>query len=147
LWQWIPAYAGMTLDTQTFYKTKLGYNYLLGDIIMLKKELRIRKQKDFENVFDKGFYSADRFLTLKVIENKMSYSRFGFVVSKKVSKKAVDRNRVKRLMSEIIRLMDKKIKSGFDAVFILKSEIVNKNLEEIKESVEKLLKRSGLLEK
>jgi ribonuclease P protein component len=137
----------MTVDTQTFYKTKLGYNYLLGDIIMLKKELRIRKQKDFENVFDEGFYSADTFLTLKAVENKMPYSRFGFVVSKKVSKRAVERNRAKRLMSEAIRLTDEKIKSGFDIVFISKSGIVNKSMEEIKKSVEKLLKRSGLLEK
>jgi ribonuclease P protein component len=114
---------------------------------MLKKELRIRKQKDFENVFEKGFYLSDRFLTLKATENKMPFSRFGFVVSKKISKKAVERNRAKRLMSESIRLTNEKIKPGFDIVFISKSGIVNKSLEEIKESVEKLLKRSGLLEK
>jgi len=114
---------------------------------MLKKEFRIRKQKDFENVFGKGFYSSDRFLTLKATENKMPFSRFGFVVSKKISKKAVERNRAKRLMSESVRLTDEKIKPGFDVVFISKSGIVNKDLEEVKGAVEKLLKRSGLLEK
>ncbi len=114
---------------------------------MLKKEFRIRKQKDFENVFGKGFYASDRFLTLKAVENKMPFSRFGFVVSKKISKKAVERNRAKRLMSEAIRLTDEKIKPGFDVVFISRVGIVNKSMGEIKESVEKLLKRSGLLEK
>ena len=98
-------------------------------------------------MFEKGFYSVDRFLTLKAVENKMPFSRFGFVVSKKISKKAVERNRVKRLMSETIRLTEEKIKPGFDVVFISKLGIVNKSLEEVKESVEKLLKRSGLLEK
>lgn len=114
---------------------------------MLKKELRIRKRKEFENVFEKGFYSADRFLTLKAVENKMPFSRFGFVVSKKISKKAVERNRAKRLMREAIRLTEEKIKPGFDIIFISRIGIINKSLEEIKESVEKLLKRSGLFEK
>ncbi|MCK4891176.1 MAG: ribonuclease P protein component [Candidatus Pacebacteria bacterium] len=114
---------------------------------MLKKEFRLRKQKDFENVFNKGVYFSEKFLVLKISENSLSFSRFGFIVSKKVSKRAVDRNRVKRLMSESIRLSQKKIKSGFDVVFITRGGIIDKSFEEVKGSVEKLLKRSGLLEK
>ena len=114
---------------------------------MLKKEFRLRKQKDFENVFKRGVYSSEKFLTLKVIKNELSFSRFGFVVSKKISKKAVERNRVKRLMSESIRLSQEKIKPGYDAVFISRVGMVGKTFEETKKSVEKLLKRSGLLEK
>ncbi|MCK4799872.1 ribonuclease P protein component [Candidatus Parcubacteria bacterium] len=108
---------------------------------MLKKEFRLRKQKDFENVFDKGVYFSGKYLMLKAVENNLPFSRFGFVVSKKVSKKAVERNRAKRLMSESIRLSQEKIKSGFDIIFVSRAGIVGKNLEEIKESMEKLLKR------
>ena len=114
---------------------------------MLKKEFRLRKQKDFENVFNKGVYFSEKFLMLKAVENELFFSRFGFVVSKKISKKAVERNRVKRLMSESIRLSQKKIKPGFDVVFVSRVGIVGKGFKETKESVEKLLKRSGLLEK
>ena len=108
---------------------------------MLKKEFRLRKQKDFENVFDKGVYFSWKYLMLKAVENNLPFSRFGFVVSKKVSKKAVERNRAKRLMSESIRLSQGKIKSGFDIIFVSRAGIVGENLEEIKESMEKLLKR------
>lgn len=108
---------------------------------MLKKEFRLRKQKDFENVFKKGVYFSERYLTLKAVKNDLPFSRFGFVVSKKVSKKAVERNRIKRLMSEFIRLSQKEIKLGFDIIFISRVGIVGKNFEEINEPMKKLLKK------
>ncbi len=114
---------------------------------MLKKEFRLRKQKDFENVFNRGVYFSEKFLILKAVENNLPFSRFGFVVSKKISKKAVERNRVKRLMSESIRLFQKKIKPGFDVVFVSRAGIVGKSLEEVKEPMGNLLKKLGLLEK
>jgi len=114
---------------------------------MLKKEFRLRKQRDIENVFDKGAYFSERFLAIKVIKNDMSFSRFGFVVSNKISKKAVERNRAKRLLRESIRLSQKKIKPGYDVMFVSKNGIINKDFEEVKGSVEKVLKSSGLLEK
>lgn len=107
---------------------------------MLKKEFRIRKQKDFENVFKKGIYFSNKFLTLKVVKNNLFFSRFGFVVSKKISKKAIERNRIKRLMSEFIRLSQKEIKPDLDIIFITKPEIRGKKFKEIKEFMEKLLK-------
>ncbi|MCK4592084.1 ribonuclease P protein component [Candidatus Parcubacteria bacterium] len=112
---------------------------------MLKKEFSLRKQKDFENVFNRGVYFSEKFLILKAVKNSLPFSRFGFVISKKISKKAVERNKVKRLMSESIRLSQEKIKSGFDIVFISKVGIVDKNFEEVNELIEKLLKKLGLL--
>ncbi len=112
---------------------------------MLKKEFRLRKQKDFENVFDKGFYFSGDFLSLKTVKNGLPISRFGFVVSKKISKKAVQRNRVKRLLRESIRLMQKDIRAGFDAVFISKVGIVDKDFREIDLAVGELLKKSRLI--
>ncbi|MCK5490255.1 MAG: ribonuclease P protein component [Candidatus Pacebacteria bacterium] len=114
---------------------------------MLKKQFRIRKQKDFENVFSKGRYISEKFLTLKIVSNKLAFSRFGFIISNKVSKKAVERNRAKRLLRESIRLFQDSIKSQIDFVFIPKKEIIGKDFVEVNECVEKLLKRSGLLEK
>ena len=112
---------------------------------MLKKEFRLRKQRDFENVFDKGFYFSGNFLSLKTAKNGLPISRFGFIVSKKVSKKAVQRNRVKRLLRESIRLMQKDVRAGFDAVFISKAGIVGKDFEEVNLVVEELLKKARLV--
>ena len=112
---------------------------------MLKKEFRLRKQKDFENVFNKGFYFSNNFLSLKTVKNGLPVSRFGFIVSKKISKKAVERNRVKRLLRESVRLTQNNIRTGFDMVFISRAEISGKEFREINLTVEKLLKKSGLV--
>ena len=114
---------------------------------MLKKELRIRKQKDFDNIFNKGVYFSEKFLALKIVENNLEISRFGFIVSNKISKKAVERIRIKRLLREVVRLKWDKIKSGFDVLFIFRGKEVKKSFQEIDIVVEKLLKKSGLLVK
>ncbi|MCK5332758.1 ribonuclease P protein component [Candidatus Parcubacteria bacterium] len=114
---------------------------------MLKKQFRIRKQKDFENVFSKGRYISEKFLSLKIVGNDLDISRFGFIISNKVSKKAVERNRSKRLLRESIRLLQDKIGPQTDFVFIAKKDIIGKDFEEVNACVEKLLRRSGLLQK
>ena len=114
---------------------------------MLKKEFRIRKQKDFDKIFDEGAYFSERFLALKAAENNLEMSRFGFMVSNKVSKKAVERNRIKRLLREVVRLRYSKIKPGFDAIFIFRGKNVQKSFEDIDKVVEKLLRKSELVVK
>ena len=112
---------------------------------MLKKELRIRKQKDFDKIFSKGAYFSEKFLALKIIENELEISRFGFIVSNKISKKAVERNRIKRLLRETVRLKQNRIKPSFDAIFIFRGKDIKKSFDEVNLVVENLLKRSGLL--
>ena len=112
---------------------------------MLKKEFRLRKQKDFENAFSGRICFSEKFLLLKAVKNDLDISRFGFVVSKRVSNKAAKRNRIKRLLRESIRLSQKSIKPGFDLVFVSRSAIADRNFQEICLCVEKLLKKSGLL--
>lgn len=114
---------------------------------MLKKYLRLAKQKDFDSVFENGRYFSEDLLSLKVARNNFDYSRFGFIVSNKISKKAVARNRIKRLLRESVRLFHGNIKPGFDSVFISKNKAIGKSFKEIGFCVEKLLRKSGLLVK
>jgi ribonuclease P protein component len=112
---------------------------------MLKKELRIRKQKDFDRIFSSGSFSAEGFLAVKVAKNDFGFSRFAFIVSNKVSKKAHERNRIKRLLRESIRMSLVNIKQGFDVVFIVRADISGNSMDEVAVVVDRLLKRSGLL--
>jgi len=66
---------------------------------MLPKQNRLKKKKDCDSVIKQGRHNADRFLVLKIQRNSLEQSRIGFVVSKKISKKAVERNRIKRRLS------------------------------------------------
>jgi len=67
-------------------------------------------------------------------------NRFGFVISKKISKKAVDRNRIKRLLSEAVKMNLGKIKSqGNKIVFLTKRTMLDKKMAEVESEVKQML--------
>ncbi len=112
---------------------------------MLSKANRLTKEADFKLLAKKGrpFYSS--LFTIKLLKSKDTDSRFGVVISSKVSKKAVVRNKIKRRITEVIRLSMPKIKSGFDVMILVKSIVAEKSYQEIKEDIEKLFKKAQLL--
>lgn len=71
-------------------------------------------------------------------------TRFGFVVSTKVSKNAVERNRLKRLMREVIRLRVATIKPGFDVVIVAFPEAKNMEFADVGRELEKMLRKANL---
>ncbi len=86
---------------------------------MLQKENRLTKKRDFEIVFKKGKGVKEGFLLLRFVGNGFDFTRFAFVVSQKVSKKATVRNKIRRIMSEGVRLKMSKIKKGFDCILVV----------------------------
>jgi ribonuclease P protein component len=104
---------------------------------------RLRKKKDIDNVLrNKSSKSAAvSFLSVRFLANELPYSRIGFVVSKKISKKAVIRNKVKRRLREISRNIIKDFEKGFDIVVFTKPEIANCDFNQIKNALELLLKK------
>ncbi len=111
---------------------------------MLPKEYRLKRKKDFEKVLRKGKLLAKNFLTLKTVKNNLKTIRIGVVVSRKVSKKAVLRNKTKRRLREAARANIKKIKPGYDLIFFTKKGIEKESFSEIKKEVEKLIAQAKL---
>jgi len=113
---------------------------------MLPKENRLLKERDFDQVHKEGKFIPGKHLVIKIIPNKFSVSRFGIIVSNKVSKKPTIRNKIKRRLREIIREGNKseKIKKGFDIIVITKSSIVDEEFESIKRNFFDVLKRAEL---
>ena len=111
---------------------------------MLPKENRLKKNKDFERVFKTGKGYKENFLFLKITKNNLETSRFGFIVSKKFSKKAVIRNKVKRQLRELVKARLPKIKKGIDGIILIIPNFENKDFWEIEETINKLFKKADI---
>jgi ribonuclease P protein component len=108
---------------------------------MLPKENRLKRKKEFEVVFKEGKTLKGNYFFLKYSEGEDSKTKIGFVVSKKVSKLAVTRNRAKRRMREIVRLRKKEIKDGMRIIIIALSPIKDASYEEIEKDIANLLEK------
>ena len=111
---------------------------------MLKKQNQLTKDKEFDNVFKNGKSSYDKVIGVKVIANNLNDSRVGILVSTKISKKAVERNRLKRQIREVIKLDLEAIKPGYDFIVITLAPILGKTSQEITKSIHNHFKKLKL---
>lgn len=113
--------------------------------------------KDFMILFKQGRFVGDACVTLKVWKvDPQEYPRrnytpdtllVGFVVSTKISKKAVERNRKKRQMREVLRLLlkESKLKTGYMIAIMGKKEILEADYSAIEKSIQSALKKAKVL--
>jgi ribonuclease P protein component len=119
---------------------------VLDNIVALNRTLRLCKNSDFQRVRQQGGSIASRLLILAWKPNDQNTLRVGFVVSKRISKRAVQRNYVKRLLSEAVRLFVADIPPGWDIVFSARTQIVGVHLPALIQDISTLLRRAQLLE-
>lgn len=113
---------------------------------MLKKEYRLKKRTAFNATYKTGVTYHKNGITVFCGKKKKEAitTKIGFVVSKKIHKRAVKRNRIKRLMRESVRLHIKK-QADFDTkylslIFVASSKLLGKNFEDINDSITKLMR-------
>ncbi len=96
-------------------------------------KLRTLKAKRIKEIFSEGNFIRDKNFTVLYQKNNLNFPRFAFVVSKKYSKKAVERNRAKRILREAIRLSFKENHSleslNYDIVFLAKETLKKKKVQ------------------
>ncbi len=108
---------------------------------MLPKASRLSKKRDFDNVFSWGKSLKSDFLVAKLVENNLPASRFGFVVSKKISSKATVRNKVKRRLRKIVEDAFVEVEKPVDVVFVTLQGIQKMEFTGLEESAKKILKK------
>ena len=87
---------------------------------MLKRVFRLTDNKDFQTVYRRGRYNASALFSVNVLPNRFGFVKIGVVVNKKVTKKAVLRNTVKRQVREIVRTLLPKLKRGQSIVITVR---------------------------
>lgn len=131
---------------------------------MLQTENRLTKVRDFNLLLARGswFNSANFSLRVLDLEKNQNFFpakedgaafakqlRIGFTVGLKLSKSAVIRNRLKRQMREVVRLLikDDKIKTGYYFLFVAKAGATGLSYVQIEARLLELFKKVGCLVK
>ena len=112
----------------------------------MKNSQSLKKNADFQNVYQYGKSFANKYLVMYVKENDLGINRIGISVSKKVGNSVV-RHRVKRLILESYRLHEDMFNSSLDMVIIARSTAKDKSYKEISSAVMHLGKLHGILVK
>lgn len=113
---------------------------------MLKPQNRIRKDRDFKKIFRFSKPENAGNIQIRQIKNNSKETRFGFIISNKIEKRATKRNSLKRRFRAIIRELMPKMQSGFDAIIIVKKNYdYPYNYNQIKEDVVCALEKSKIL--
>jgi len=111
---------------------------------MLPRNQRLTKKKEFDRVFSLGQGLGQAIIAIKFCPNGHKTSSYGIIISNKISKKATERNRLKRVIREIVKKIDNKVKSGYDIVIIGRPGIKEKKRIEIEPALIRLIFKSGL---
>ena len=107
---------------------------------MLKKEYRLKKNKEFARVYKRGKSAPMPVLVAYSAKNKYNKEgyRVGFSASKKIGN-AVVRNRCKRLFREAAKSCSPCFTPGWDYIFIIRNGAVGLSLGEITAQMAKAL--------
>ena len=114
---------------------------------MLPIKNRLINKKDFETVHRLGRFFSFGILAIKVHANAREEIRIGFAVGLKFSKKAVERNRIKRQLREIIRRNLDKLKPGLDVVIMVGKTQSKPDYLEMEKLALALLQKAGALKR
>ena len=110
---------------------------------MLNKKYRFHSRGGVRYVYQKGKTIRRPKMSLIFVENTRGFTRVAVVVSKKVEKTAVGRNRMRRRIYEAIRVNFDLIPKGVDYVFVVYSKDVMKmKFGELEEVLGKLVEES-----
>lgn len=130
---------------------------------MLKPENRLKKTRDFNLLMKQGRWANGVLVDLKYLkldevkdvllpkkilkEDFRKELKIAFTVGLKIDKRAVARNRIKRQLREMVRLLVKenRLKKGFYLLFVVRKEIKEKEPAEISTELMSLLSRSKVL--
>lgn len=93
---------------------------------MISKKYRFHSRGGVKYIYKHGKTLRRSYLSLIFMENSRGFTRMSVVVSKKVAKSAVDRNRIRRRIYEILRLNFDKIPKKTDYIFVVYSKDVLK---------------------
>ena len=109
----------------------------------MKKNFRVKREKDFKAIFKEGTSFANRKFVIYRLENKQKHFRVGLSVSKRLGN-AVTRNQIKRRIRHIIQNAKREISEDVDFVVIARKGVEALGYAEMEKNLLHVLKLSKI---
>ncbi len=109
---------------------------------MLPRENRLSSDFDFRRLRREGSRYGSPFFALFVLSNQRGASRFGFVISARVSKLATRRNRARRLLRDEVEKLLPRVRPGVAAAFWVRESAIGAPPEALRREVRDALKKA-----
>ncbi|AEF26139.1 ribonuclease P protein component [Streptococcus parauberis] len=112
----------------------------------MKKSYRVKREKDFQAIFDGGESTANRKFVIYFLNEKedQNHFRLGISVGKRLGN-AVTRNAVKRKIRHVIMEFSESLKPT-DFVIIARKGVEELEYQEVRQNLKHVLKLAHLLE-
>lgn len=108
---------------------------------MIKKDFKL-KGEEIDYILEKGLDTTSKLFIVRYNKNHRINSGFCVIISRKISTKAVVRNKIRRRIFESIRAISKDLDiKDLNVVLIPKKMIINKEFSEIKEDLQALIEK------
>lgn len=114
--------------------------------LTFERKYRICKRRDFVRLQLEAKRFSSAVVALSVSPALGEHSRLGLIVSTKISKRAVIRNRIKRRLRETFRDLRPQLKGSYDIIFVARPKAIESDLKSIRASCIKLLVQAGALD-
>ncbi|MGK7896843.1 MAG: ribonuclease P protein component [Xenococcus sp. (in: cyanobacteria)] len=113
---------------------------------------RLKDWRDFRLVYKQGIHRHSEHLVLRALspkkngeQSQINPSRIGVSIGKKVSKKAVVRNRIKRRIHSAFLQLSPHILDGWQIVIVVKPTAVECKYDHFLRELEELLKKTKII--
>ncbi len=101
-------------------------------------QARLKTPADYKRVFAHPVKASDKYFTLLAIRNPLDHPRLGLAIAKKTIKRAVDRNKLKRMARENFRLQQHTL-TALDIVVLARKDAATACTKVLRESLAKLM--------
>ncbi len=112
----------------------------------MKNTIIIKKNYEFKNLFSKGKFYYGEFIHFYIKLSNSKVNKLGIAISRKQGK-AVQRNRIKRLIRENYKEFETKIKTGTQMIIVVnrKKDLKEINFYDVQEDFYRTLKKANIL--
>ncbi|HAS83853.1 MAG TPA: ribonuclease P protein component [Verrucomicrobia bacterium] len=111
------------------------------------RTVRLLLNRDFQRVFGNKRSIAGKFMVIWNAQGEGAASRLGVIASKRTFRRAVDRNRAKRLLRESFRLERAPMADDADLVIVARARILAAGIVEVRREFARLMDALGLAHK